>query len=102
VGKASRAKGSRRELELTHLGQENGFAVTKRSGMYVSGHDLDWPLCGKDWRVEVKSRASGCRTLYRWLEDRDAVLVKADRERWLLVVPLVDALPVMKIAEARK
>jgi hypothetical protein len=98
----SRRKGARRELEILHLAQEQAFAVTKHSGMYKVGHDINWPLLDREWRVEVKSRAKGCATLYRWLEDRDAVVVKADRERWLLVVPLLDAIPIMKKAEGKK
>jgi hypothetical protein len=82
--------------------------------VYKVGHDISWPLLDREWRVEVKARASGCRTLYRWLDGRDAAVIKADRERWLLVVefinkviifgrvPLLDAIPVMKRAEGNK
>jgi hypothetical protein len=88
-GRKSRDKGARREREPLHLSQEHGFAVTKHSGMYKAGHDLSWPLLDREWRVEVKARAKGFREIYRWLQDRDALLVRADRERWLLVVPLL-------------
>ena len=94
-GRRSRNKGGRRELEVLHLGQDHGFAVTKHSAMYRSGHDLSWPLLNREWRVEIKARKD-VRELYRWLRDRDALIVRADRERWLLVVPLLDAIPVMK------
>jgi len=32
-GRRSRRKGAGGELEVLHLGQDNGFAVTKRSAM---------------------------------------------------------------------
>ena len=102
MSKKSRTKGNKRELEIVHIAQQNGFAATKESAMYKSTHDISWPLLGKEWKVEAKARNSGFKQIYAWLRDRDALLVRADRERWLLVVPLVDALPVMKIAEARK
>jgi Holliday junction resolvase len=102
MSRRSRDKGARREREVLHLAQDAGFAATKHSGVYKSGHDVSWPLGGREWRIEVKARASGCRMLYRWLENRDAVLIKGDYERWLLVVPLLDAIPAIKAAEQAK
>jgi hypothetical protein len=37
---------------------------------------------------EVKARADGFRELYTWLEDRDVLIVKADRKEPLVVVRL--------------
>ena len=42
--------------------------------------DIVLPLGGRDLRVEVKCRADGFRELYSWLDDRDALIVKADRQ----------------------
>jgi hypothetical protein len=36
----------------------------------------------------VKVRANGFRELYRWLIDRDILIVRADRSEPLVVVPL--------------
>jgi hypothetical protein len=47
-GRRSRRKGAGAELEILHIGQDNGFAVTKRSRMYRAGQDLDWRLLGID------------------------------------------------------
>ena len=63
-GRHSRRKGATAELAVAHIGQAAGFAVTKRSGMYVVGHDLDWPLLGVDRRVEIKRHAAGQGRLY--------------------------------------
>jgi hypothetical protein len=41
--------------------------------------DIVLPLMGRDLRVEVKARADGFRELYRWLDGRDVLVVKADR-----------------------
>jgi hypothetical protein len=38
--------------------------------------------------LEVKARADGFRELYGWLEDRDVLIVKADRREPLVVVRL--------------
>jgi hypothetical protein len=38
--------------------------------------------------VEVKCRADGFRELYRWLIDRDILIVRADRSEPLVVLPL--------------
>lgn len=50
-------------------------------------------------RVEVKARAKGFAQLYAWLEGRDALVIKADRRRPLVVLPLALALEVMRAAE---
>ena len=39
------------------------------------------------WRAEVKARREGWKTLRRWLGDNDALVLKADREAPLVVLP---------------
>jgi hypothetical protein len=95
----SRRKGAAGELELLHLGQDAGFAVTKRSRMYRSGHDLDWPLLGVDRAIEVKRHANGQARLYGWLDDVFAVIHRGDRREWLVTLRLCDALEIAKAAE---
>jgi hypothetical protein len=101
-GRRSRDKGNRAERALVRFLQERGFAAEKISGMYRPGADISVPVLGRDWRIEVKARAAGFSTLYRYLQNRDALVIKADHERWLLVVPLLDAIPIMKRAENKK
>jgi len=83
MGKASRSKGNRRELEIAKL-----LGATKISYMYNPGPDLQMP----DGRyVEVKARAEGFKTLYKWLDDDASILaLKADRKGWLIVQHLED------------
>jgi Holliday junction resolvase len=47
---------------------------------------------GVKWTIECKKRASGFRTIYRWLEKGDAecLVLGADRESALAVLPLAD------------
>jgi hypothetical protein len=83
MGKSSRDKGNRRELEIAKL-----LGAEKVSGMYRAGPDLQMP----DGRwVEVKARADGFRELYKWLDDDASILcLKADRKGWLVVQWLGD------------
>jgi hypothetical protein len=43
---------------------------------------------GRDLIVEVKARADGFREMYRWLDGRDALVVKANRRDPLVILPL--------------
>lgn len=95
----SRRKGARAELAIVRLLQEHGFAAEKVSRMYKPGPDLSVPLLGVDRRVEVKSRADGFRELYKWLQDRDFLVVRADRSEPLVIIPLGLAIKVAKVAE---
>ncbi len=69
-------------------GAANGFAATKISGMYKPGADISMPLLGVDRAVEAKCRAAGFARLYDWLNERDILIVKADRQEPLVVVRL--------------
>jgi hypothetical protein len=95
----SRRKGASAELDVLHLGQDHGFAVTKRSRMYRAGHDLDWPLLGVDRRVEIKRHAAGQSRLYAWLAPVYCVIHRGDRREWLVTLRLRDAIEVAKAAE---
>jgi hypothetical protein len=95
----SRRKGARAELALVHFLQGHGFAAEKISGMYKRGPDLSVPLLGIDRSVEVKIRANGFRELYGWLQDRDLLIIRADRRELLVILRLQLAAEVAKAAE---
>jgi hypothetical protein len=61
--------------------------------------DLSIPICGRDLTVEAKSRGSGFKQIYSWLKGRDALIVRADRQNPLLIVPLKLAAEVVLAAE---
>ena len=98
-GRHSRRKGAGAELDVLHIGQDNGFSVTKRSRMYRAGHDLDWPLLGIDRRIEVKRHANGQGRLYAWLAPVYAVIHRGDRREWLITLRLADGIEIAKAAE---
>jgi hypothetical protein len=98
-GRRSRRKGAGAELDVLHIGQDNGFAVTKRSRMYRAGHDLDWLLLGIDRRIEVKRHANGQGRLYAWLAPVYAVIHRGDRREWLITLRLADGIEIAKAAE---
>jgi hypothetical protein len=70
--------------------------------MSQTGHDIDARVAGRDLRIEVKSRARGFGALYKFLEQRDVLVVKADRQEPLVIVPLRLALEIAQAAERSK
>jgi Holliday junction resolvase len=87
-GRRSRDKGNRTERAIVRLLQADGIAATKISGMYKSGADISMSLLGSDRAVKVKCRSTGFAQLYDWLNARDILIVKADRQEPLVVVPV--------------
>jgi hypothetical protein len=73
---------------IVRLWQAQGIAAPKISGMYSPGTDIGRPFIGSDTTIEVKRRATGFAQLYDWLNDRDVLIGKADRQE-PLVVPCV-------------
>ena len=105
-GRASRQKGNREERLLVRILQEYGFAAERvpLSGAARGrfGGDLSVPLLGRDLRVESKVRADGFRELYKWLEGADALVVRADRQEPLVVLPFKFAIEIARTCRARK
>jgi hypothetical protein len=77
----SRRKGARVELAIAKL-----IGARKVSRAYQAGHDLEMPLGDDLLRIECKARADGFRELYRWLDQRDVLIVKRDYEEPLVVL----------------
>src|SRR5882724_9686292 len=102
-GKASRQKGNRAERAIVRYLQERGFAAERvplsgsAGGSYLG--DLTVPVIGVDRVVEVKVRATGFRQLYDWLIDRDILIVRADRNEPLVVLPLKLAAEIASAAD---
>jgi hypothetical protein len=100
-GRRSRTKGIRTERSIVALLKASGVAAERvpLSGA-VGGRfagDIVLPLLGRNLCVEVKCRAQGFRELYAWLDGRDALIVKADRQEPLVVVRLSLAAEVAKL-----
>lgn len=103
MGRYSRNKGARGERMLVNLLQERGYAAERvplsgaAGGSY--GGDISVPVLGVDRRIEAKWRAGGFAQLYAWLSGNYALIVKADRQKPLLVIPLETAIDVLDVAE---
>lgn len=102
-GRASRQKGNRVERAIVRALQDAGLGAERvplsgsAGGSYLG--DLTVPVIGRDLVVEVKARAGGFVELYRWLDDRDVLVVKADRREPLVVLPLSLATEIAMAAE---
>ena len=100
-GRRSRSKGARTERSIVNALKASGIAAVRvpLSGA-VGGRfagDVIVPLVGRDLCLEVKSRADGFRELYSWLDGRDVLIVKADRQEPLVVVRLYLAIEIAKL-----
>src|SRR5690606_38300400 len=93
MGKRSRDKGARAEREFAKLISGERVPLSGAAGGSYTGD-----VVGLGLRWEVKRRADGFRSLYDWLEGKDALAVRADRRPWLVVMPLETLL---EIVEAR-
>ena len=85
----SKQKGSRCERQIVELLRSHGlhsFRVPLSGGCAGFRDDVEVRLPGKTWRIESKARANGFSSVYRWLRDSDALVIKADRQRPLAVL----------------
>lgn len=83
MGKAQRDKGNRSERAFAKLISGERVPLSGAAGGSYVGDVIGM---GMTW--ECKVRADGFKQLYTWLENRDALAVKADRKEWLVVMPL--------------
>jgi Holliday junction resolvase len=85
-GRRSRDKGARAERAVVRLLLGHGLPARKVSALYKRGEDLRVAVGDIERSVEVKCRADGFRQLYDWLNHRDVLIVKADRQEPLVVL----------------
>jgi Holliday junction resolvase len=105
-GRAPPQKGKRTERAIVKFLRERGFAAERvplsgsAGGSYLG--DVTIPLLNIDRTAEVKCRADGFRELYAWLEQRDLLIIKADRREPLVVLPLKLAAEIAAKAEGQR
>ena len=106
-GRRSRNRGSRTERSIVNGLQAKGIAAVRvplSGAASVGGRfagDIVLPLMGRDLCVEVKARADGFRELYCWLNQRDVLIVKADRQEPLVALRLSLAAEIAKTADVK-
>jgi Holliday junction resolvase len=101
-GRRSRDKGARVERAIVQSLKAGGFAAERvplsgAAGGRYSG-DIVLPLMGRDLCLDAKARADGFRELYGWLDQRDVLIVKADRQEALVVVRMSLAVEIAQAA----
>ncbi len=93
-GKSPRQKGDRLERAVVLLLREHGLDAKR---VPLSGSAKGYPgdvvvtVAGRDHVLECKSRRDFA-TLYKWLQHRDALILKGDRREHLVVLRLADLL----------
>jgi Holliday junction resolvase len=90
-GRAPARKGARVERQLARLLCELGLPCARvplsgAIGCAYSG-DIDLELCGRPAKIQVKARHE-FRTLHSWLNGADLLVLKADRQPALAVLPV--------------
>jgi hypothetical protein len=102
-GRRPRQKGNRLERQLVELLQRAGIAAERiplsgsAGGKYAG--DLSIPVLGIDRCCECKVRGKGFGQLYRWLDQRDLLIVRQDRREPLVVIPIRLAIEISVAAE---
>jgi Holliday junction resolvase len=91
------------ERAMVHALQDRGRAAERVPLSGAAGgkfrSDISVPVMGDDWLIECKSRARDFIRLYQWLDGSDALIVRADRRKPLVVLPLDRALDLLDKAE---
>jgi hypothetical protein len=88
VGIKSRRKGARIELDTLHKLQDAGIIAEKLSYAYKKTHDLKVALFDRNMKMEIKCRANGFATIYRWLKPVDLLVLRRDRSEPLVTMSL--------------
>jgi len=90
-GRSPRRKGVRAEREVANRLKEEGLAAQRvplsGSAPGMSG-DVRTTVGGRELVGEVKRRRQGFKELYRWLEGKDLLFMRADRSDWLVCMKL--------------
>jgi len=92
MGILSRRKGYRGEKEVEEILRELGFNAKRvplsGASEFQKGDVVIFEKGQPRFVVEVKRRARGFETLYRFLERTDLLFLRADRKSWLVCMEL--------------
>ena len=96
MGIKSRRKGARIELDVLHQLQDAGLTCEKLSYAWKKTHDVKLGMLGRDNKMEIKCRANGFATIYKWLEPVDLLILRRDRSEALAVMPISTLIELIK------
>jgi hypothetical protein len=99
MGIKSRRKGARIELDTLHKLQDAGIVAEKLSYAYKKTHDLKVVMFDRHQKMEIKCRANGFATIYKWLEPVDLLVLRRDRSEPLVVMSLKTMIEMIKSAQ---
>jgi Holliday junction resolvase len=91
MGKSQRDKGNRGERQLVNIFRAYGIEAKRvpLSGAAAGFKgDVIATIQGSELRIESKVRGNGFKQIYGWLDGNDALVIKADRQQALIVMPL--------------
>lgn len=87
---AAKKKGTAFELQVARRLEDAGLTVSRvgyQAGMHGDAHDLVTVVAGRGLRLECKRRKDGWTEQYRWLQQADALVMRADRKPALVCLP---------------
>jgi len=91
MGKMQRDKGNRFERTIVNVFKAFDIPAQRvpLSGAteYAKG-DIEITIQEKIYRIECKARGTGFKQLYTWIDGNDLLVIKADRQPALVVIPL--------------
>lgn len=95
MGKSQRDKGYRTEnnvrLKALAHGLDASYRVPLSGGGSIKGDIVVGKTDSKErWTIEVKCRANGFKQIYDWMGDNDALIIKADNKKEMVVLDLGD------------
>ena len=95
-GSSPKRKGDGYERELAKYFNEkifNGEDKVQRMPLSGGGAIKGDVIINNDieeWVLEVKCRANGFKEIYKWIENNDALIIKADNKKALAVLDMND------------
>jgi Holliday junction resolvase len=88
MGKKSKRKGYRIEHNIEKILREEGITAKRipLSGASWMKGDIFIELLNKGYVGEVKARKEGFKEIYKWLDGKDFLFLRADRKDFLIVM----------------
>ncbi|MCS7231612.1 MAG: hypothetical protein RMJ67_05705 [Elusimicrobiota bacterium] len=90
MGRKSKDKGYRVEHNLERILNDNGLwakRIPLSGASFIKG-DLLIKINGKEFLGEVKGRSKGFKEIYKWIDGKDFLFLKADYKDYLVVITL--------------